>query len=188
MLDVTMVVPTIPPRTKMLRRALWSIMQQTHSPSGIVVVADREHDGAAVVRNRGLAMVDTEWVAFVDDDDQLLPHHLERLIACAANTDADLVYPWFEHPGWQDPLGRFGLPFDGEYLQTANYIPVTVLARTKAIRAAGGFQPLAVDNPCEDWGCWLAMHQAGARIVHLPERTWVWNLHGGNTSGRSDRW
>jgi hypothetical protein len=28
----------------------------------------------------------------------------------------------------------------------------------------------------------------GAKIVHLPEQTWIWRHHSGNTSGREDRW
>lgn len=192
---VTVIIPTIAPRADMLSRALRSVYAQTLTPPGTIIVAnDHDHEGPAATRNRALAKVETEWVAFLDDDDEFLPRHLEALRACAVVTGADLVYPWFDvvssrrTPGW-DPLGRFGLPFDPALLDSANYIPVTVLARTAVIVAAGGFVNRGEDGAtCEDWGCWLAMRDAGAKFVHLPERTWIWNWHDGNTSGRTDVW
>jgi hypothetical protein len=65
-----------------------------------------------------------------------------------------------------------------------------VLARTDAVRAAGGFQahPDEHGDPCEDWGLWLAMHRLGASFYHLPQKTWQWNLAPGSTRGRADRW
>lgn len=193
--DITVIIPSIPPRVKMLRRAVWSVLEQTLPAAEIIVAFDHDHEGPAVVRNRALAKVTTEYVAFLDDDDQFRPNHLEQLRHCAEATGADLVYPWFDvvssraTPGW-DPLGRFGLPFDADHLDQANYIPVTVLAKTKVIAGVGGF--VNRDEPpnatCEDWGAWLAMRDAGAKFVHLPERTWIWNWHDGNTSGRPDRW
>lgn len=189
--EVTAVVPTIPPRMTdgMLGRTLASIYQQTRPPDALVIAVDRRREGAAATRNRAVAGVGTEFVAFLDDDDEWLPHHLEVLLACQQETCADLVYPWFELPVGVDPLGMFGRPFDPRViLEERNYIPVTVLARTEAIRAAGGFQVIDPANPCEDWGLWRAMVGQGAKIVHLPERTWVWNWHGANTSGRADKW
>jgi len=35
---------------------------------------------AGEVRNAGMAMCDTEWVSFVDDDDVVSPHYVERLV------------------------------------------------------------------------------------------------------------
>lgn len=190
-MSVTVVIPSIPPRARLLRRALGSVAGQTRPPDAVSIAYDLAREGAAATRNRALAGARTEWVAFLDDDDQILPRHLEVLTECAADTGADVVYPWFEVVGGADPLGWFGREFDPVALARANYVPVTVLARAELVRAVGGFQPRPgqpADNPCEDWGCWLAMLAAGARFVHLPERTWRWHHHGANTAGRPDRW
>lgn len=194
--DITVVIPSIPPRAELLKRALASVTAQTLSPVRLIVEFDLGREGPAVLRNRALERVDTEYVAFLDDDDELLPQHLELLHETAVRESADLVYPWFTIVDSEgclrpdlDPLGRFGLPFDPDIiLNQANYIPVTVLARTSVVRAAGGFNVLFGHNPCEDWGCWQAMVRAGARFVHLPERTWLWHWHGANTSGLTTRW
>lgn len=182
---VTAVIPSIPPRAKLLRRALASVLAQTHTAAAVSVAVDLKREGSAVTRNRALATVQTEWCAFLDDDDQLLPQHLELLLACAEQSGADLVYP---RPAEPAPRLRFGLLFDADELRRANYIPVTVLARTELVRAAGGFRcPPGSDH--DDYGCWLAMLDLGARFVHLPVATWLWNGDPGqNTSGRPDRW
>jgi glycosyltransferase involved in cell wall biosynthesis len=194
---VSVVIPTIPTRRAMLRRAFASALNQTCRPEAVIVEADLAGDGAVVTRNRGLAKVTTEWVAFLDDDDTWEDHHLERLVAHAAKTGADLVYPWF----WlrdqlgrdisdRDPLGWFGKEFDPVALEEANYIPVTVMVRTEALRAVGGFRAVGetggLASPCEDWGAWVALLRAGAVFSHLPERSWNWFWHGRNTSGRAD--
>lgn len=170
----------------MLARAVASVQAQT-VPARAVVQLDATRAGSAATRTAGLAGVRTPWVAFLDSDDVLDPGHLEKLAAHAETTGADLVYPWFRVDGYHDPWpGRFGQPFDGAALRRANYIPVTVLARTGLVRAAGGFiADLTIAPPaeCDEWGLWLRMLDQGARIVHLPERTWTWVAHGKNSSG-----
>lgn len=189
-LDIGVVIPVHPARIRagLLDRAVASVWAQTLPAAELHIPVDRRREGAAATRNRGLAAVRSEWVAFLDSDDEFLPHHLERLAACAVETGADMVYPWFETPGWSDPLGWFGRDFDPVAIRSANYVPVTVLVRTELLRSVGGFVNLHDGSEratCEDWGAWLALIDAGARIVHLPERTWRWHLHGGNTSGRT---
>lgn len=182
---ITVVVPTIPSRAHLLGRALRSVEAQTLPASCVIVEPDPERTGAAATRNRALAKVTTDFVAFVDDDDEWYPDHLRRLARCATLTGADLVYPGYDCTG-EDPVNCFGLPFDGALLRRRNFIPVTVLARTLSVREAGGFQPHPDEHgdPCEDWGLWLAMHNAGARFVHLPRRTWLWHNAGETTKGR----
>lgn len=193
--DITVVVPTIPIRAKMLRRALWSVFTQTVVPAAVIVETDLHREGSAVVRTRGLNKVTTEYTAFLDDDDQFLPEHLELLMQTAVGTRADVVYPWPTVVGGTDPCpDRFGQPFDPDMMRRRSYIPVTSLVRTKMAQDCGGFR-IPDCSPHDDHGFYLAMLDAGAKFVHLPLRTWVWNHHGygtpgvpGNTSGQPDRW
>lgn len=191
---ITVVIATIEPRTgpgNLLERAVRSAGEaQTLKPARILVQVDADREGAAATRNRALEDVDTEYVAFLDDDDELLPDHLKLCGRAARLIGADVVYPGYECVGGADPVGCFGIPFDGALLEQRNFIPVTVLARTEAVRAAGGFQerPDEHGDPCEDWGLWLAMHEQGATFYHLPRVTWRWNLAPGSTRGRPDRW
>ena len=176
----TVIVPTIPGREAELDRALNSI----NGTDRVIIWHDTKREGAAVSRNRALEKVDSEWVAFLDDDDELKPNHLRACARNAALTGADLVYPWFDCDG-EDKIGMFGVPFDPVLLRKRNYIPVTVLVRTELVRKVGGLQEHPDDNgdPCEDWGLWLALLDAGAVFSHLPQRTWIWH-NGAGTRGR----
>ena len=186
MIDV--VIPAHPARVAsgQLDKAIASVWAQTFA-ARLVVQHDTTRAGSAATRNAGLARVRSPWVAFLDSDDVLDPGHLEKLAACAEATRADLVYPWFRADGYHDPWPhRFKHAFDAAALRRSNYIPVTVLARTDLVREVGGFiADLTIAPPaaCDEWGLWLRMLDAGARIAHLPERTWTWNMHSGNTSG-----
>jgi len=184
--DITVLIPTIARRVTQLARALDSVRIQTLKPATVLVELDEHREGAAATRNRALAKVDTEWVAFLDDDDLLYPGHLKLCARYARLTGVDVVYPQWDG---DDPTGMQGKPFDPVLLQRANYIPVTALCRTAAVRAAGGFQDHPDENgdPCEDWGLWLAMVDRGAKFGHLPIRTWRWT-GGETTRGRADRW
>ena len=195
MQTVTICIPSIPPRADLLRRALASVATQTAPPQAIAIAHDLDSDGAARTRNRTIEMANTEWVAFLDDDDELYPHHLQRLIAHQAETGADLVYPWMDIVGWdthdfndRDPLGMFAKPFDLAELDVRNWIPITYLIRRDLAMEVGGFPELEserwpMDN-CEDWGFLRDVRDAGGTIAHLPERTWAWHWNGRNTSGK----
>jgi glycosyltransferase involved in cell wall biosynthesis len=190
---VTAVIPTIPPRETHLRRALASIRAQTHPVTGASIYVDHQHIGAAAARNRALAAVDTEYSAFLDDDDEWRPEHILTLVKAAEETGADVIYPWFDvvSPRAFDPWpGVFGRHFDPDDLRTRNYIPTTVLARTELVRDVGGFEPYGdqQESACDDWGLWRKLLDAGARFHHVPERTWLWHWHGQHTSGLGDRW
>lgn len=190
--DITVVIASIPPRSRMLRKALASVVLQTLQPAAIIVDIDHEHTGAAATKNRGLARVTSEWVAFLDDDDAFMPEHLEKLREAQLDSGADVVYsmPYIPQvPGGIDPSGMRGAPFDPAELRRRSYIQTTSLVRTKLAQSVGGFQlPRHVESDYDDWGFWLACLDAGGTFHHLPEQTFIWEHHGRNTSGRADRW
>lgn len=190
---VTVCIPVHLPRlmTGVFDRALESVKRQDRPVEAVSIAVDSTHAGAAATRNDALAGVSTRWTAFLDSDDQLRPGHIGSLLRAAEETGADLVYPWFSiTPAGMDPWPeREGQPFNRKILDEYNYIPVTVLARTELLHKVGGFQPKGPpENPCDDWGCWDALLEAGATFHHLNQRTWFWWWWAGNTNGRGDKW
>lgn len=202
-------IASIPPRAALLARALASVCGQTWPPDQIVVHVDHESAGAPKAKNRALAAVTTDWVAFLDDDDEFLPRHLEALAVCGNETGADLVYPWYEGINTElfhivDDDGQlrvpFGVPFRQEHadliLSGDNFIPTTVLVRTALAKKVGGFGVSVTAGPHDnidgdtgdDRVLWARLLKADAKFVHHPERTWRWNSHvndaGAHTSGR----
>jgi glycosyltransferase involved in cell wall biosynthesis len=191
---ISVVIPTVAPRTTMLHRALNSVTAQTLQPEVVIVQEDSDRKGAAATRQRAQDSVETEYTCPLDDDDELLPMHTEHLFAEAQRTDADLVFPWYEVHGGGDPMPEaFGRDWEAYLTEFGPYqFPVTFLARTEVIRAAGGWEPMPegqrlAAQPGEDWRLCLALVAMGAKIVHLPEKTWIWHHHGQNTSGLPER-
>lgn len=196
--DVTVCIPSIPPRGHLLNRALASVTRQSRPPDAISVAIDHLRQGAAATRNRAWRAATTEFVAFLDDDDEFHAHHLEHLLNVQSETSADLVYPWHRiigpdgHTQLPDLLNSKGLAFDPIELEIRNYIPITLLVRRSLLEEVDGFPlPFSERWPCqdcEDWACWKSLSAAGAKFVHTPEETWDWHHHGYNTSGMSTNW
>lgn len=196
--DLTVVVTTIPSRHELLERALASVDAQTLQPGQLHVQNDLYKEGAPGNRDRGIEQVNTKYVALLDDDDYFYPDHLETLYNAAIDTDADIVYSWFDVVGGEDPFPQnFGKPWNpDEPVQ----ITVTILAKTDVIRKAGGYsntsslteEELAIyaqgNTIGEDFRMISNANAQGAKIVHVPKRTWAYVHHSSNTSGRPDRW
>ena len=193
---ITVVITTYPDRSEFLQRAIASVMAQTLQPHAIIIANDHDKIGAAANRDRGLALVKTEWVAFLDDDDEFEPIHLQRLKAHADATEACLVYPWFNVVGGSDPFPHlYGLKYTPDTQTT-----ITFLARTVCLRRAGGFSrdwdetvgndpgvdPLG-NRAGEEYRLVRRMWNDACFIEHLPQRTWKWHHHGKNTMGLPGR-
>ena len=86
----------------LLNRALASVVAQTLSPAAIHVVNDVDRQGAGWTRRTLLESVDTEWLAWLDSDDEWMPEHLEKLHRVAVDTDSVYVFSWMHGA---DPLG-----------------------------------------------------------------------------------
>lgn len=188
--QVTVLIPTIPPREEQLAVAIESVTNQTIWPDlTLMTCVDHKEEGPGVIRNRMMSAVVTPWIAFLDDDDELFPDHLEKLLNHQADSGADLVYPWFEENIKRSSISdKFGKPFNERTLRRANYIPITYLVRTELARKAKFPEvPTRPGAPMEDWDFLIRLLDLGAKFSHLPEKTWRWNWHGEHTSGRNWR-
>ena len=168
----------------MLERAAASVRTQT-VPVRHVLAEDIHHKGAAITRAHGLALVETEWTAFLDSDDEMDPDHIEQLLACAANTSADYVDPWFRVVGGTDPFPMFyGRPFDPT---CPNSTTITILVRTELAKQVGFVADPTVQVAGEDFLFTKGCIAVGAKIVHLPRISWTWHHGSHNSSGLPDR-
>lgn len=185
---ITLAIPSIPLRKASLVQAMASAMLNTLPPDAYAIAIDHDGEGAAVTRQRALEMVDTPYVAFMDDDDELMDTHLEDLLVHMQATGADMVYSWFTMVGGIDPFPRshFTDEFDPEKpIETT----ITTLCRTDAAKTVG-FQAIKerLHNTGEDFNFVLGLVKHGYKISHLPKRTWYYNVHGFNTGGLARNW
>lgn len=162
---VTFIVPTIAERSALLDECLASIDAQTTPAAGALVGLDRQRLGPASIRNALVAQADTEYVAFLDDDDVIYPTYLERLSPHLA--DADVVYSWCD----TNFGANLAKPFDADRLRQYNFVPVTTIVRTELFRQVGGFP---TDVAHEDHALWLRLLDIGARFCCVPERLWCY--------------
>jgi len=193
-LEITVAIPAHPARVVngMLDRAVASVKNQLLPAADISIAIDEDGDGAAVTRQRALDAVKTEWTAFLDSDDWFYPEHLKVLAAGARIFNADYVFSYYmvhfpDGKPWpaNDPLGHFGKSFNP---QKPHQTTITTLVRTELAKKIGFHEPppdsvVGGHRGGEDWHFTVGCAEAGAKIVHIPRRTWAWVHHGANSSG-----
>lgn len=184
---VTVVIPSIPLRGMYLARAVNSAAAQTAKPDAYSIAVDNEKQGAGPTRTRALMAATTQWVAFLDDDDEWMAGHLGTLLYAAADSGADVVWPWFKVVGGTDPIEENrGKQWDSDHPFT---FPITALVRTELAQECSFPEPIpGAENSGEDWAFWMQMDRLGAKFHHVNEITWWWHHDSGNTSGRPERW
>lgn len=116
--EVSVVIPTYN-RADVLPRAIESVRRQTFGGVWELIVVDdastdrteevvrtfgdarirylrhTENRYGAAARNTGIRAARGEWIAFLDSDDEWLPHHLERKVALLEDAGADAVFGSF---------------------------------------------------------------------------------------------
>jgi len=77
---ISVVIPTIPSRKHLLKRALKSVNNQTYKNIEILTIDNI--DSATKARNRGVNNSKGQFIAFLDDDDEWIPTKLEKQMEC----------------------------------------------------------------------------------------------------------
>jgi glycosyltransferase involved in cell wall biosynthesis len=156
-MSVTVVIGTYGDAARweaLARRALASLERQTRLPDDVLHVhAATLHEA----RNAGAVEAHTEWLCFLDADDELAPGYVAAMLA----VDGDLRYPRVQRVvdgtdvGLPETLG----PYD---LIEQNYLVIGTFVRRAQFLRVGGFHAWPM---YEDWDLWLRCRADGARIV-----------------------
>jgi glycosyltransferase involved in cell wall biosynthesis len=213
---VSVIVPTYN-RPEMLGDCLRSILHQTYPNIEIIVVNDGgvdvkkvidplnrqnqitslEHTanrGMAAARNTGIAAARGKYLAYLDDDDSYLPHHIETLVNFLEKNDCKVAYTDAHRAHRKTINGRdvvqrrdlpYSIDFDSDRILVQNYIPtLCVMHEKNCLDATGSFdEELTV---LEDWDLWIRMSRKFP-FAHVKEITgeFVWRTDGKTMS--SDR-
>ena len=188
---VSVCIPSIPTRSDLLKsRALSSVLTQTHPVSEICISLDLKKDGAWENRNNATKMANSEWIAFLDDDDEFQPHHVETLLNAAHEQQADVVWGWFDVIGGSDPFPMHrGRQWN---INDPHIFPITcIVRRSLVLDSKAMFMP--EESNIGAWGIqdfpfWKSVYDAGGKFLAIPDTTWNWYHHHANTSGLPNRW
>ena len=126
-----------------------------------VPVVYRHEDNLADARNACLKMVPTEWVIFLDADDELEPGYVEAMGKGTADVRGPVAR--YIRGGrsnlWQPRVYGHSHDCGAECLSDGNWLLIGSAVRTSVLRAAGGWREF---NWSEDWDTWIRCWKRGA--------------------------
>jgi hypothetical protein len=154
--------------------ALPSVWRQTHACRfGIC-----HSSTLAEARNRAAAKLETDWLIFLDADDELDERYVESMLA----GDGDIRQP--------STLGVYSDGTEDDYpvlippksnLLIGNHLVIGSMVRSDLFFEVGGFQDLPI---LEDWDLWIRCWLAGAKIGVAPEA--IYRVHVSQGRNSSD--
>lgn len=141
------------------------------------------NSGIAVATNRAAALAEgSEYLAFLDHDDELAPDALYQ-VACAINThNPDVLYSDEALVNLEsrhlDTLYKCGL--NRELLRSHNHLMHFFLVRRQLFDAVGGLDP-ACDG-AQDYDLALKLTDRTEKVCHIPQVLYYWRAHASSSS------
>ncbi|RLY92282.1 glycosyltransferase [Kocuria tytonicola] len=168
-------------------------------PGRTVQVLTQENAGCGAARNRALGLVSGDFITFLDADDELLPHHLETLLARYEQLQ--------EHPGRERTVvyanGWLCTPsgINPERVQYRERMPGPEEQRSVILEYNIGslyglfprsfFEEVGAFDPeqvfVEDWELWLRAIYSGWRFDRVDRVTSILAWSGGSMQSQRDR-
>jgi glycosyltransferase involved in cell wall biosynthesis len=153
------------------------------------------HQGAAAARNHATRAVESEFVAFLDADDEWLPEFLEHQVTyLKTHPDFEMVYSdGYLFGPTEDGARRYSdqspsrgvVSFESLVRGTCNVLTSSVVARRRSIEAVGGFDeglPRA-----HDFDLWIRLVRHGAHIAYNRTPLVRYRVHTSGISGDTQR-
>lgn len=119
-------------------------------------------------RNTLLKRVQTEWVIYLDADDELTPGYVEAMSRGVADVRGPIAL-YIDGAGrrfWQPRVAGHRHDCTVDCLPEGNWLLIGAAVRTEMLREAGGWR----DFPwSEDWDTWLRCRALGATFQLVPD-------------------
>lgn len=136
----------------------------------IRLVTNEQNMGAGGTRNRGLDMSRGEYVALLDSDDYWQSQMLEKMLACAQETKADIIYCSYEivDENGEKLCNDFIVPEQTDFKKSMirSVITCSTVLLTKKIARNHRFP---ADIYHEDIALWFELLRDGVQARGVPE-------------------
>ena len=198
--DIVTIIPTYR-RARLLRDAVESALQQRvgslrhqvlvvddgggqvadfADPRVTTVALSRNTGAAGVVRNIGLRISRSPFVALLDDDNRWLPNHLATSIG-ALQAGADLAYTGMRRIRSDGtPIDELAVPFDRRALRERAFVDSSTMSLRRRRWTWFSRVPRSRQTiPGEDWDFVYRLSRRG-NVVHVPEITVEYLVHSGS--------
>lgn len=195
-------------RPDMLERAMRSVLSQTIEDFEYIIVDDSSESVEELVRsfnddrivyiknvenpakthcrplNEGIKASKGEFIAYLDDDNEFYPYHLEVLLNAFNNDpDLDVAYCDMMVHGPDATVHGIALDFDAQFLLNRNYIDTSeVMHKRQRIFDIGGWNEKV--TRFTDWNTWVRMAKWGAKFQRVPIIALKYYAHGGDTQSK----
>lgn len=141
-------------------------------------------------RNIGAKEINTTYMFFLDADDMIDPHYIEKCLETFKDyPDAGFVYTDMKQ--FQGEIGQIvELPdFNYELLKSRNYIPYSAMMRTDIFREMGGYSDYLNDyrNHMTEWALWLKFAESGFSGVRCREPLFLYRQSSNQMSKDTER-
>lgn len=149
------------------RRAGQHLTDCVRTMPGVTRVVASHADTLAQARNLGAARLDTDWLIFLDADDQLATTYVTQMLSHFETTgDATGIYrPATQgvYPDGSEDEDAVLIP--RRDLTRSNYIVIGAMCRRDVFNEVGGFHEHAA---LEDFCLWRRMAAAGSEVYDVP--------------------
>ena len=182
-MDVSVITPVGPNHEQILRRAINSVSRQSYPIADHIIVRDAEGKGPSWARNRGLALAKTEFVVFLDADDEIEPEFVRK--ARRVIQPGRYVYTdWLQNDA-DGVIRKYVAPEPDNVWcldqSRGKFHIITTLMHTDDARRAGGFNE-SMRTGGEDKEFWYRMkHEAGICGIVIHEPLAWYHADAGNT-------
>lgn len=132
--------------------------------------------------NRAVEMSRGEYIALMDNDDELTPDALYEVVKCLNDTGADFIY---SDEDYLTPSGR-GIPplfkpdYSPDLLLSHNYITHLSVIRKSLFNSVGGLR--STFDGAQDYDLFLRICEATDQIEHIPKVLYHWRMIASSSS------
>ena len=197
---VSVIIPT-KDRPEMLAQAIQSVLNQTFTELEIIVVNDggvdvqsvisrlntrgnivyKKHDHTlerSAARNTGIRAARGKYIAYLDDDDNYYPNHIETLVKFLENSEYKIAYTDAVMAQQEKQNGQYitvhrsqpySSDFDNDKILVNNFIPILCVMHEKScLDQIGLFDETLTTH--EDWDVWIRLSRH-FQFAHIPQAT-----------------